>query len=163
MAKPPALNPRSIKRAIPTRTIKEIRKTASRLTLLGQKDAPFDIIEQAALRLMKSHFEFVAAYSTSDYHRGRSWRQSTPPNNVSQLLAPPSDKVKQYGRVNIPGQSVLYVSEFVQTVLNELRLDVNDEVVLLRLRKNEDSPSLYISQLGLLPVTTDYQNLSARE
>lgn len=163
MTKPHAITARSIKVALGGRTVKEIRKSASQLAILGQNDAPFDEIEQAALRLMKGHFELVPSFSIASLYRGRIWDRSTPPDHVSELLALPAVRVTQYGRVNIPGQSVLYVSEFVQTVLNELRLAVDDEVILIRLRKIGDSPRLRISDLGMLPQKTDYRSLSDGE
>lgn len=145
------------------RTKKEIRTEAQCLQVLGEKDSPFHVMEEAARRLLKGHLEWVEAYHINDLYRGHIWKESTLPVNVSRLLALPAGKVEKYGRLNTPGQSLLYVSELTQTVLNELRVEAGNEVVILRLIKNDNSPSLYVSFLGILPQNTDYSSLTDRE
>jgi|TARA_R110002033_G_scaffold7587_1_gene27490 hypothetical protein len=52
-------------------------------------------------------------------------------NNIENLIYKPSEKVLEYGRCNIPKQSIYYASNNFDTVLSELSVEINDIVYVL--------------------------------
>lgn len=145
------------------RTTREIRESAENLRRLGKMNASFEVIDPAACNLLNGHVEWVGAYHVHDLYRGRKWQSGPLPTNVSELLAPPASAVSGFGRLNKPGQSLLYVSEITQTVLNELRIKNSEQVVVLRLKKRRQLPDFHVSRLGMLPSRSDEVESSRRE
>ncbi len=145
------------------RTVREIRDSAVNLRRLGGMDAAFEVISSSASKLLMGHIEWVGAYHVRDLYRGRKWSSGQLPSNVSELLAPPAASVSRFGRLNMPGQSLLYLSEITQTVLNELRVKNSEQVVVLRLTKRNQLPDFHVSRLGMLPTGKEEVESSQRE
>ena len=112
----------AIAKVLSSRSKREIRQCEKNLRNLAKADADFTIISESAKKLMNGHFEWINPYQIESLYRGRKWNKSKLPSNVSELLAKKPKDLEDYGRLNFPGQSLLYVGEFAQTILNELRL-----------------------------------------
>ena len=157
------LKSRTMNHVLERRTAREIRESAENLRRLGKMNAPFEVIYSAACNLLSGHVEWVGAYHVHDLYRGRKWQSDPLPTNISELLAPPAGAVSGFGRLNMPGQSLLYASEITQTVLNELRIKNSEQVVVLRLKKRRQLPDFHISRLGMLPTQSEEVESSRRE
>lgn len=144
----------SVKDILDRLTIDEIKSNAGVLEKLGLENKPYHKIVSSANKLLDGHIEWAGNYHIDDLYRGRLWNKEEPPAHVNELLALPANKVTGYGRLHVPGQSVLYTSEMTQTVFNELSVKSGEEVVMLRLIRTQSDNGFYISRLGMLPSNT---------
>ncbi len=64
-------------------------------------------------------------------------------HDIKFLKYPPSEKVKKYGRCNLPGQSVLYASFLAFTALNEMKPRVGDLITETTWRAKRDQSLTY--------------------
>lgn len=145
-------------------SIDEIKSKATALHNLNLETTPFDEVNKAAVKFLRGHLEWASAYHIDDLYRGRKWEKNDdPPAHASQLLALKPEKVTGFGRLNVPGQSLLYTSELPQTVFNECLVKPGDEIMVIRLRRIPTSPSLYISRFAELPMTTDLDKAGKSE
>jgi hypothetical protein len=133
-------------------SLNEIRERCWRLDRLIRKNASFQKILPAAESLVHLIAEGFPQYKETALYRGRVWQNgSSLPANVQELLAPPPQYVKQFGRLNRPGESILYTSETTHTVIKELGAQAGDRAVLLQLTARQGAKNLNLSRLGIFP------------
>jgi hypothetical protein len=64
-------------------------------------------------------------------------------HNIKYLKYPPSDKVKKYGRCNLPGQSVFYSSFLTFTAMDEMKPRVGDLITETTWKVKAEQPLIY--------------------
>lgn len=134
------------------------------LERLAKSSAELSSILAKANEFMNGHYEWAGAYHVDDLYRGRSISSMDElPTELSGFLNRSPDEITSYGRLNIPNQSLLYVSEIPHTVFNELGAQPDELIVMIRLCRREESEFFYISEFGMLPVSRDDLSRRKRE
>lgn len=68
--------------------------------------------------------------------------------NVNQLWYPPSSKIKKYGRLNRPGQSLFYIAASENTAILEMRPQKGDILTILRCKLINSNNKPHVMELG---------------
>lgn len=131
---------------------KSIREWRQRLDNLIKADATFEAHKVAAEKLVHLIAEGFPDYTEKELFRGRLWRNANAlPKRSEELLAPPSNIVTEYGRLNQPGESLFYAAETTHTIVKELGAQPGDEIAFVRLSGIESAEKLRLSRLGVFP------------
>jgi len=115
--------------------------------------------------------EMLSNYSTTPYHINPYYLYRARVNvnetkkvdffeNANELWAPPNEKVKQQGRCNSRGQSILYCSTSELTSLFEIKPENNAEVTIIEYESICDIGLLGVIGVNeLIDVGADYKTL----
>ena len=127
------------------RNKKEVMSDAKKLKKLIHKST--SAIDKEVDKFMNGYVDIVLPYYIDNFYRGRIWNKDSYPMHIDELLCPPKNLIKDYGRLNTPNHQVLYLSESVQPIYKEIRAQDNDEIILLRIIPRLKSSTLKVSSL----------------
>lgn len=70
-------------------------------------------------------------------------------SNIGRLWYPPSDIVAKYGRLNQPGQSVMYLAGNHGTALLEMRPEIGSSYVIMELEQRNNREMAHLMEMGV--------------
>lgn len=127
------------------RNRKEIKSSAKKLKksiYLSPKE-----IQKKVDEFMVGYIDIIPTYQINSLYRGRVWKKEEYPQHINELLCPPIESIRKYGRLNSPKEQILYLAESPQTIYHEIRAKEEDEVILLRIVRRSNTERLQISSL----------------
>lgn len=118
-------------------------------------------IEARVRRIFGGYSCITRRVEAREAWRARRLADAIPYRHVKDLWYPPADKIKTYGRLNRPGQSMLYVSASHHSAILEMRPEIGERFVVLQMRLRNDGELPHVMELGVAERATQH-GLKAR-
>lgn len=128
-------------------SFRDISRLIRELETLNLDSASVDQIKARIQRLLDGYSCLTRLLETTLAWRAR--RLDTLPTHVRELWYPPPASVRTIGRLNRPGQSLMYLAASHHTALLEMRPNVGDTFCVLQVRLKDSSILPHVMELGV--------------
>lgn len=139
-----------------TITIVELQELIDRFEALPIQ-SPIKVIKEE-LNLVLNRYTCMTRRMESNFaFRARINEGEAVFTNYKEIWYPPAEKVKTYGRLNRPGQSMFYISASHDTAILEVRPKVGDLVTVLRVKLRNPRTLPHVMEVGVAETSSQYK------
>jgi hypothetical protein len=132
-----------------SRRLEDIQAHIRAIEELDRASTTIDELKERLQLLLDGYTCMTRLISSHQAWRARVNGETPLFENVRQLWYPPAEGIKTHGRLNRPGQSVMYVAGSHHTAALELRPKVGQRFTVLVVRLNDKDALPHVMELGI--------------